>query len=696
MNLRKTILLVTGLALCLASIVAHYAVGVRDDVTGVAAFLNNVFHLTLALSISVVLTFVGHAIARLLRVSFANGPEEISFSLFLGTGVVGLCVLGLGLLGILQPWAILLLTGMLLIASWQSLSRIYRVIGKGFRGILQTRETKVVAALFICLVVFIALRAANPPNAADELIYHLPVTQSLVEQGRVYPVFDNALGNLPFLIHMTYALFLMEDSDIGARLFSLCLAIGAALALYGFCSRYLTRRVGVVAMFAFFAAGMVVEVAITTRIDVSLAGILFLATYAIINYFESERIGWLWISALLAGFSLGIKHSAGIWLLLLGAMYLFKALIRKKQRVLTTLGRGLVYAAIAAAIASPWYIKNYVWFQNPLYPLITGEVAQFGDKGFRYFDANDERKLEAHFQIARAEIPAVVQEQERTIQDAANTRIERNAFRWWNLFLTPNTFLMAEPNQYPNYLFLIIPFLIFVRKQRLVVLLLVLACAFVFAITWSSWIGRYLLPAYPPLTIVAAYVITTLSERYNLLRKLPIYLLAGALGVIVSAGVLSMRKFNSLGFVTGMVSRRDVQLPLTYYKPINFINYDLPQNARVMLMGAQLSYGLQRPHTSDESWFSTKWRRLLVKNDSLEEVHEDLKRLGVTHILYSPTIFTYAAAMGTKGTGGWDLIATENLEHQLLRNWSTFTLYRHKYLENVYADQNQYYVFRLK
>jgi hypothetical protein len=283
MNPRKTILLVSGLALCLASIVAHYVAGARDDVTGVAAFLNNVFHLTLALSISVVLTVVGHAVARLLRVTFANGPEEISFSLFLGTGVVGLCVLGLGLLEILRPWAILLLTGLLLIASWHSWSRIYTVIGNGFKSISQTRETKLVAALFTCVVVFLMLRAVNPPNAADELIYHLPVTQSFVEQGRIYPNFDNALGNLPFLIHMIYALFLMLDSDIGARLFSLFLASGTALALYGFCSRYLTRRTGVVAMFAFFAAGMVVEVAITTRIDVSLAGVLFLATYAIIN-----------------------------------------------------------------------------------------------------------------------------------------------------------------------------------------------------------------------------------------------------------------------------------------------------------------------------------------------------------------------------------------------------------------------------
>jgi 4-amino-4-deoxy-L-arabinose transferase-like glycosyltransferase len=693
----RIILATFVIGLGLAGIAAHTYLGAfSKDTRGVLAVLDHIFDLTLALGLLTILLGVGNLLGEKLKLSFVGTAEEIAFSLFLGMGAIGSSVLILGLLGLLHPLPILLLLVVSVGISRRRFSRLYRVTIEGFRRVTLTRETRIVGLLFASLVIFLLLRAATPPNTADEVIYHLPVTKSFVEQGRVYPMFDNALGNLPFLVHMIYALCLMADSDIAARVFSLFLAVGTALALYGFCSRYLTRRVGVVAIFAFFAAGMVVEVAISTRIDVSLAGVLFLATYAIINYFESERIGWLWVSALLAGFSLGIKHSAGIWLVLIGVMYLFEALIRKRQRVVTTLGRGIAYAVIAAAIASPWYIKNYVWFHNPLYPLITGEVAQFGENELRYFNGEDERKLEAHFQTALAEIPGVVQEQEKAIADAANARIERNAFRWWDLFLKPNSFLMTEPHQYPNYLFLTIPFLIFLRKPRPVLVLLVLASAFVFAITWTSWIGRYLLPAYPPLTIVAAYVITNLSERYNLLRKLPIYLLAVALGVIVSAGVLSMRYFNSLGFVTGMASRRDVQLPLTYYKPIDFINSNLPHNARVMLMGAQLSYGIERPHTSDESWFSTKWRRLLVSNDSLEQVHGDLKRQGFTHILYSPGIFTFAATMGTKGTGGWDLIATEGVEHQLLRNWSTFTLYQQKYLETVYADKYQYYVFRLR
>ena len=702
----RKILLIIGPIIFLSGIIAHVWIGGRNDVTGWLALLNNTFPITLALSLAVVLSCVGHAVTRLVRIEFANGAEEIAFSLFLGTGVVGLSMLGLGLVGLLRPWAVLVLLACYLIASRRSWSRLYTVARNGLQTITRTRETKLLTAIFTLLAVFLVLRAATPPNAADELIYHLPVTKEYVEAGRVYPAFDNALGNFPFLIHMIYALCMMAKSDIAARVFSLFLALTTAMALYGFSSRYLTKRVAVLSVFAFLAAGMVVEVGTTTRIDVSLAGILFLATYAIINHIETKQIGWFWLSALLAGFSLGIKLSAGIWLLFVGAMYVIETLSRRSERVITMLGRGVAYALIAAAVASPWYLKNYVWFNNPVYPLITGEVAEVVDGRVRYFDANDEQKLNAHFEQASREIPEVVKAQEQALRDAIGRRVERHPLLLWNFFLEPNAYLMAEPHHYPNYLFLLIPFLIFFRKPRWIVWLTVLGVAFALAIAWTSWIARYLLPAYPALTIVAAYTLTAISERLSLLRNVHVFLVAGLLGLVVSTGVFSMRRFNSFQFITGAASRHDVVRRFTYYRPLQFINNTLPRDARVMFLGAQLSYGIERAYFSDESWFSTKWRRLLVRNNSLEEVHRDLTQQGVTHILFSPGTFTYAAARGVEGTGGLDLMAlkTEDSssqfsrlgpEYPLLRNWATFTLYQQQFLETIYSDP-EYYVFELK
>ena len=144
-------------------------------------------------------------------------------------------------------------------------------------------------------------------------------------------------------------------------------------------------------------------------------------------------------------------------------------------------------------------------------------------------------------------------------------------------------------------------------------------------------------------------------------------------------------------------------MTFTYYRPLAFINTQLPQDARVMLIGVQMNYGLHRPYYSDEGWFATKWRRLLAHNDSLEDVNRELKQQGFTHILYNPGLFLFAANMGVEGTGGMSLIANSgngttarNPEYPLLRNWSTFTLYKEKYLESIYTGEDGSEVLRIK
>ena len=82
----------------LAVVYAHLHIAGSDTYTGLLAPLDRLFDLALALAISLMLAGLGLAVARLLKVTWANTAETLSISLFLGTGVFGLAVLGLGLL----------------------------------------------------------------------------------------------------------------------------------------------------------------------------------------------------------------------------------------------------------------------------------------------------------------------------------------------------------------------------------------------------------------------------------------------------------------------------------------------------------------------------------------------------------------------------------------------------------------------
>lgn len=677
---------------------------------GPIAVVDHIFDLAFALGLTIITLVLGGALSKWLRLSFANSAEKLSFSLFLGTGFLGLVVLFLGLLGLLHIWIIAALSIVCAAFGTRILTEFFQAAKDGLRAATRSREGQVLTVLFSFLIALLFFRTFTPPNMGDELIYHLSIPQKFAEQGRIYPTYDNLFGNLPFLIHMIYVLCQLAGSDIAAKLFSLFLAIATGFSLYGFCRRFLTRRIGVLSLFGFFAAGMVVEVAVTARIDVSLAGVLFLTTYAMMIYLDGGGQGWLWTSAILAGFSLGIKSSAGPWLFFVGIMYLYETWFKKKERITLVLQHGLAYMFIAAVIASPWYIKNYVWFHNPVYPFFSGEVADFGPEGIRYFNVDDERKLEAHMTEARKEIPEIVNAQENEIRQAIAARLPRHPMRLWEFFIHPETYLMWEPFHFANYLFLFIPLVFFLKPGKWILWLLGLSLAFAISVTWSSWIARYLLPVYPPLTIVAAYTLAALSDRAGqripTLQSLAAWITGISLSVVVLISVVWIREFKTLQFIGGSVSRRTFLLQFPFYSRIDFINTQTPKGIRVLDIGAHMNYGIERDNVPDESWYATKWRRLLVANGSLDELNQSLHQQGFSYILYcSP--FVHEAQMGIKGSGGMDLFSPDEFrlsqaqtdlgqEYELLRNWSTFTLYRAKFLETVYTDESNCEVLKIK
>ena len=705
-------ILILCVGVLLAAIAAHIYLGSSANVyTGPIEVLDHIFDVALALCLVIVTLLIGFSVAKKFGLTFANTPEHLSFSLFLGVGLIGLSVLFFGLLGLLRPGPIVAFLIVVLALTYRELPTLYRVIKSGILSVTITSQGRILVAIFICLATLLLLRATSPPHAPDELIYHLPIPKEFVENGRISASYDNSLGNIPLLIHMLYVLCLMAQSDVAARIFSLTLAIATGAALYGFCARFLTRRIGAVALFAFFASGMVVEVAVTTRIDVSLAGMLFMATYAMINYLDTDDRRWFWTSAVLAGFSLGIKHSAGFWLLFVGMMYLIERLFRKRENFTLVVKRGIGYIFIAAALASPWYIKNYIWFNNPVYPFFTGEVADFGSQHVRYFNADDERRLDAHFEHAKREIPDIVDQQEHELINATHNRVQRHPMRLWEFFTRPNAYLMAEPYHYPNYLFLLSPLVLFLKPSRWMKWLAAISLAFALSATWSSWIARYLLPVYPALTIISAFTLVGLSEKLRpgsfFSQRLLVWLVAISLGSSVLFSVAWVRQFHSIGFLAGAISRHQFLRQFPDEARLDFIDNQLPHNARIMTIGSMTNYGIRRQYTSDETWFATKWRRVLARNDSLEAANQDLKRQGFSHILYCPSLFTFAATMGVKGTGGMDLLLSDvqrlsngkrNLgsEYQLLRNWSTFTLYRNQFLESVYSDESECEILKIK
>lgn len=704
----RAFVLITALLVAFAaSLYAHLTIApVLDDYQGPLALLDRLFDIFFAVGLAALAFLVGRKVFRLFSLTFDGAVEELSFSVLLGTGVLALAVTGLALVGWLRGVPVTVLFLLLAGVAYQEALRLPAALGELWQELRASRAATIIALLFCLLVATLAVRAATPPHAFDDAIYHLSVTRSFVQQGRLFPVIDNPAGNWSFLVQMLYAVCLLAKTDSATKLYSLLLGVCGALSLYAFAARFYSRRLGVAAMFAFFAAGQVFEVAVTTRIDVSLAAMLWAATYAMILYFETANHRWLYAAALFAGFAMGVKYTAGIWLFLTGLLFLFESW-RRKIPLLTTLRLALVYTFLAFAVASPWFVKNWVWFQNPVYPFVTGEVADYQPKQPRYFTAADEQNLERHFENARRANPSLVESRKWELERAVKDRPIQRPPYVWEYFSKPAVYNFPEDYHYPNYLFLLLPLLLLLPKRRWIIWLTLAGAGFYLLMTAISWFPRYLLPLYPALTLASAYALVELTNRLGRKRDdaqsspLSTVLLAAVLvvasGATVAVNLYQASAEKAFAYLGGQLSRYQFLAARFYYPPINFINYNLPPDARVMMLGAQMSYGLRRDFIADSSLDATGWRRVLSRNPTLAGVHADLKAQGVTHLLVSYGIFSWGAIRSGKGS-------VENLRapdsrpdyYVHLRNWATLDHYSSNYLEQVYSDQFGFVLYRLK
>lgn len=696
----------------------------RFNYHGSLALGARLFDLLLAVGLALLSLGVGRYVCERLKVEFSGVTEESAFSILIGSGVIGMGVMALGLAGLFRAAAVAPLLLIFLLLSIKGSAALKTLLRKGMKELTDAKWLIAVVLLFALLITPLLLRAATPPYSPDEGIYQLAVPKLFVEQGRIFPTSDNFSGALPMLIHMNYVICLMAKAEIAAKIFSLLLAVTTALTLYAFSKRFFGRVTGLFAILGFFASGMVVEVAVTARIDVTLAGMLFGSTYALIVWLKTQSRSWLYVAGMLGGFSLGLKYNAVLWLLLLGVMLVVEkvrqplAYPKPGQTIVRPAIKDcILFIAIAVIISSPWYVKNAVWFHNPVYPYFTGEVAEYEAGKLRYFNLEDEKRIARHFERAQKEIPETAQEQERMLAAQAERRVKRNPFRFWEYFTRPEDYGMAEPGQTPNYLFLIAPLFLLFRRSRWSLWLLGLSVAFFIMTAASAWIARYFLPLYPPLTLLTAYTLNELAERLGRFRYAGLTLAAIAvfiaLAVVLGRSEREISDKDILAYLKGYQSRLNFQSgTLNSYRPAEFINYRLPEGSKVMMIGEQLSYEIRRPCIMDAGWDSIEWRRLLARHERLDDVHQELKNRGVAFIAYQPALFSFVAWIGRKGSGpsgetmrlGADLILQASGKgrlpdyYALQQNWATFEMYQRNFLEMIEGgtDPMGYKIYRLK
>ncbi|MFB3883238.1 MAG: hypothetical protein ACE149_18375 [Armatimonadota bacterium] len=339
----------------------------------------------------------GARLLKLLRAGDLTVAEELPFAAAIGLGTLSYLILGAGLLGYLRVSVAVGLILVLALVGGRETIRLPRRLLTGIRALHLWQRGALPLTIFLLAMLLFTLTGSLAPSGDgdyDSLVYHLAMPKTYVRDGGIHPIPWLSHSNFPFTLEMLYSLGLLLDGQSLAKLFHWGCGWLTAIAVFAFGRRWWGPRAGWLGAIVFAGVPIVAWQMITAYVELGMALYCFLALAALARLTsesresevegretESRPQGWLWVAALMCGWALGVKMLGGVMLLFavaaLGWGWLRRKGERREERGEAT-SRSPIYnlgiahiglfALIAVAVASPWYIKSYLWTGNPVYP----------------------------------------------------------------------------------------------------------------------------------------------------------------------------------------------------------------------------------------------------------------------------------------------------------------------------------------
>ncbi len=302
--------------------------------------------------------------------------ERLEFNLLatlLGLAAISLAVLAIGLVGWLNPtglFTILALGGLLSRPEW---ARIWTEMIQAVRLRLPDSAFEffiwITGAGLLGIAIFNAL---TPAWDYDALMYHLEIPELYLTQGRVY--FDPQVWRTgqPLLGEMMYAVAIALRLNPLAKLINLTYAILFIVSAYAFGSRFFSRSSGLLAVGIILGMPALPFWATWAKVDLAWAGYEFWAVYALMLWDaeSSKNSKWLILAGILSGLAASVKYLSLPVILIVAVILLWKS--TKSGGFRQIISNLWTYGLFAGLVMAPWYVKNWLWTGNPIYPLIWG------------------------------------------------------------------------------------------------------------------------------------------------------------------------------------------------------------------------------------------------------------------------------------------------------------------------------------
>jgi len=503
----------------------------------------------------------------------------------------------------------------------------------------------VLGSLGLLLIGFLGIESLlnlTPPTSRDALIHHLAVPKIWLSAGGFVETPWADYSYYPMTIHLLYLPALYAGIDVLPKFIHMAFGVGIGLLLFVYLKHRLGILWGILGAAIFLTTPIVVWLSTSAYIDLGMAFFTTGSLIAFLYWRDSnyQRLGWLLISAVCMGLAIGSKYNALIaWLIL--SLLLVLMYVRDTQRQGAGVGFGLIFILVAAVVASPWYLKNFMLTGNPFYPLFQ-----------RIFEVAQQQSL-----------PAAVQgqavEESHKIGFFQMRRILYGESFIETLLIPLRMFFQGSDDGYQYFqgvlnpiLILFLPFAFLKRDLRHDVLFLLafsgVFMAFAYFLTEKQ--VRYLLPVFPCLSIVTVIGIHHLVSWLRASSR-PAMRRTGAYAVFLSVALLlsmnvaylvrHVKKIDPMPIVSGQETRDTyLRRMLPHYHAVEYVNRKLPADAIVftMFLGRR-GYYLDRTYRNEPQFGAATLHRLIRAAETPEAFSRAVSDLGASHLLIRIDVF---------------------------------------------------------
>ncbi len=303
----------------------------------------------------------------------------------LGAAIAGLTVFSIGSMGWLTPAGIAVALAVVFAAAC-ALRRTSPLRGNFWRA--RFRALAACASLPMALVYLamlaVATRAVIPEGTgySDAIYYHLAYAQDWANAGRlvVDPFMAFIFYANNFLLFFTAWIVVQAGAFVQFLTWSFGLLGGLGLyaAVEDCAGSERTRgwavAIGLLAVAALVFTPIFLDYSVLGYIDVPIGAMALLAVVAMQIGIRESRADWLFASAVLAGFLVGMKAS---FLVLLPVLAI--ALAWAMAAIGARRGAVAGILAVLCAVAAPWYVRNLVLAGDPIAPTLN--IALYGRDG---------------------------------------------------------------------------------------------------------------------------------------------------------------------------------------------------------------------------------------------------------------------------------------------------------------------------